>query len=101
MISLFLPSLSSLDLFWDSPAICASLLRASGQGSHDEDANELSCAIAQTVDEVNRFKTNGKNQAAVYKLIRGRFHACDLIRKIHKRCLKYFSFDASAWVFPT
>ena len=62
--------------FWDSPAICSSLSRATSvQGGREEDASELENAIAQAIAELKRFKPDGKIQGTVYNLIRSRFHA--------------------------
>ena len=81
--------------FWDSPAICSSLfLATSVQGGLEEDANELENAITQAVAELKWFKPDSKIQGTVYNLIRSRFHACDLISTMQRRCSKYFSIDA-------
>ena len=81
--------------FWDSPAICATIFKANSvpYGAGD-DAGELETAINSAITEIQRFRPNGKIQGAVYNIIRDRFHACNLIHTMQRRCSKYFSIDA-------
>ena len=74
----YLP-LSSFDLlspsFWDSPAICANIYKASkGQGFSDDDA-ELANLIKRTVQALSSSRAKDKVQSAVYNLTRSRFHS--------------------------